>query len=142
MKLIVEIADKYTGKGAASALLYTPLSLDAEYQKTRVYEIEGEGDLESFARNTLFDSFSQELHLDEEFIHDNAAFVLDYGMKAGALDLEKEAILNAKPEGVESLKITQRIYFFGEDVSTEPFVRDIVNPAIHRHQIHNNLTAA
>lgn len=113
--------------------------------------MEGEGDLEAFARRTLFDSLSQQfcvLEAEEPKSSEDCVFVLDYGMKPGALDLEKQAILQSKAAqevGLKNLIITQRLYFSGEQaaqVGSEPFVRDIVNPAIHQHQLHKREVVA
>ena len=75
---------------------------------------------------------------------DGALFILDYGMKAGALDLEKEAIIQNyqgrpdMPFSIDKLKITQRVYVFGEGDKTAlsaRFAKDVCNPAIHNWTI-------
>ena len=73
--------------------------------------------------------------------------VVSYGMKGGALDLEKETIL-AHHKGdagagftIQSLRIQRRLYVFdpaptGDTAELSArFVRDIVNPSIHTWQI-------
>ena len=72
---------------------------------------------------------------------DKAAFVLEYGMKGAALDLEKEMILTYyrtldKPAfSLTKLTLRKRIYVFGEGADPAQFVRDVVNPAIHTHEV-------
>ena len=66
------------------------------------------------------------------------------GMKAGALDLEKEAILQnyrgRQNMGftLDGLKITQRVYVFGQgdkEALAARFAKDVCNPAIHNWTI-------
>lgn len=172
-----EISDRYLAPGDADGLLYEPLGGGYTYRKTRRYLFDYEGkaeDLEDFVRTTLFDEVSQELHpegslekkgkktekpsekeevKDAGEIFEDAAFVLDYGMKPGALDLEKEAVLEdfhskrKKTFDLKNLTVRQRIYVFapesGSDDSPGPadedvsdrFVRDICNPAIHHWKV-------
>jgi hypothetical protein len=98
----------------------------------------------------LSDPVSHALATGEAPAFDGWSFMLDYGMKSGALDLEKEAIL-AHHHGdadagftIRSLRINRRLYLFDAARSAETpelaprFVRDIVNPAIHTW----NVTAA
>ena len=62
-------------------------------------------------------------------------------MKGGALDLEKEMILNyfrtlKNPAfNIDKLTLRKRVYVFGEGADPAPFVRDVVNPAIHTHEV-------
>ena len=65
-------------------------------------------------------------------------------MKAGALDLEKEAILQNyrghRNMGftLDGLKITQRVYVFGQgdkETLAARFAKDVCNPAIHNWTI-------
>jgi hypothetical protein len=65
-------------------------------------------------------------------------------MKPGALDLEKEAIMNyyrgrsGDAFVLKNLQISQRIYIFGQgdaNAISARFVKDIVNPAVHKHQL-------
>ena len=68
----------------------------------------------------LVDPISQECTEQNAPILEGALFTIDYGMKAGALDLEKEAILQnyrgRRNMGftMDGLKITQRVYVFGQ----------------------------
>lgn len=145
MKAFFEISDRFIEAGDASGLLYAPLAQALTYRGTRRYEFEFEGDeaaLESFVRHTLLDEVSQELHQGEDPALDGFQFLLDYGMKPGALDLEKEAVASyyrGIPEpGFEltGLTIRQRIYVFGE-AKADPgrFIRDICNGAIHNWHV-------
>lgn len=145
MKLFFEIIDRYIEPGDASGLLYAPLSEPLTYRQTRRYEFDVEGDeekVEAFVRHTLLDDVSQEIHSGDEPALDGFRFVLDYGMKPGALDLEKETVVRffrgLKDPGFElnSLTIRQRIYVFG-DGAAEPkrFIRDICNPAIQNWNV-------
>jgi hypothetical protein len=145
MRETFEISDRYIEAGDANGLLYEPLDGGATYRSTRRYEVEFEGDssmLESFIRETLLDEVSQELHEGTDPALEGFSFVLEYGMKPGALDLEKEAILSYY-EGIEDpgfelkdLAIRQRIYLFGgESGDSDRFVRDICNAAIHNWNV-------
>ncbi len=93
---------------------------------------------------------AQDLQLGDAAVFEDALFFLDYGMKPGALDLEKETIaryhgeLEAPGFVLNSLKITQRVYVFGDggsQVSADRFVRDIVNPAIHTWNVSDRRSA-
>lgn len=140
MNLSYEIIDRYIDAGDASALLYAPLSEPLTFRKTRRYEFNVDGDaaaVEAFVRHTLLDEVSQELHVGDGPALDGARFVLDYGMKPGALDLEKETIvkffrgLESSAFSLNSLTIRQRVYVFGEGAADpKRFIRDICNPAI------------
>lgn len=111
-----------------------------------VFEFEGErSKLQSFVRQTLVDQISQNMFEEDETAVGGAAFAIDYGMKPGALDLEKEAIV-AYYRGLENpgftlndLKIRRRVYLFnaGEQQHSDPaiFVRDLCNGAIHNWEI-------
>ena len=109
-----------------------------------MYKIEFEGDeaaLKAFVEKVLIDPISQEARVGGQPAFEKASFVLEYGMKGAALDLEKEMILNyyrSTPNpGFEIQKLTlrTRIYVFGEGAEPSQFVRDIVNPAIHTHEV-------
>jgi len=141
MRETFEISDRYIEPGSADGLLYEPLEGSATYRATRRYEIEYEGETEamkSFVERVLFDPVSQEFHQGEAAALKDFTFALDYGMKPGALDLEKEAIL-AHYRGIEepgfdlkNLAIRQRVYLFGaREDDSKRFVRDICNAAIH-----------
>lgn len=145
MRETFEISDRYIEPGSADGLLYEPLAGGATYRATRRYEVEFEGDkkkLEAFVKRVLFDPVSQEFHEGEDPALKEFVFALDYGMKPGALDLEKEAIL-AYYKGIEKpgfelkeLKIRQRVYLFGgKRDDADRFVRDICNAAIHHWDV-------
>ncbi len=139
--LTAEVVGLFDHEGDANKLLYTPLDGSCTFRQTRRYELEYEGDAdaaEAFVRRTLVDEFAEEVHFNKDAALDGYAFYLDYWMKPGALDLEKEAILashrGAREKRIEitSLKLTHRIYIIS-DAAQEParFIRDVCNPAIH-----------
>ena len=91
-----------------------------------------------------FHHIAQECSEQDAPILTGALFTIDYGMKAGALDLEKEAILQnyrgRKNMGftLDGLKITQRVYVFGQgdrESLSKRFAKDVCNPAIHNWTI-------
>jgi hypothetical protein len=139
-----EITGKFESEGNAQSLLYAPPAHPLTFRRTTRYLFEYDGNeaaLDAFVQKVLVDGISQEFHSDGLPLWDNSAFILDYGMKGGALDLEKETILNyyrklAEP-GFELKRLTlkTRIYVFGEGADSSVFVRDIVNPAIHTWEI-------
>lgn len=142
MPFIAEVSPRLASLKSCQGLLYAPLEQALTYRQTQRYVFEFEGDearLEAFIRKVLVDDVCQDLHCHGQPIYEGWRFHLDYGMKPGALDLEKETILNYHREiaegelSITSLKIYKRLYIFAEDasVSPDPFVRDIVNPAIH-----------
>ena len=145
MNLTFEIIDRYIEAHDASGLLYAPLGQPLIYRATRRYEFDVEGEserVEDFVRHTLLDEVSQEMHAGESPGLEGFQFALDYGMKPGALDLEKEAVVNfyrgLTDPGftLRSLTIRQRIYLFGEGtVEPSRFIRDICNPAIHQWNV-------
>ncbi|MFM2220426.1 MAG: hypothetical protein RLZZ553_174 [Verrucomicrobiota bacterium] len=131
----------------ADALLYTPMKAGLTMKHSRTYRFDFEGDeaaLRAFARAVLVDEVSQEISDGTDPVVKDALFHLDYSMKPGALDLEKEAIMNyyRSRNGdtfvLKQLHISQRVYIFGEGdavaLSTR-FIKDIVNPAVHKHQL-------
>lgn len=141
MKAVFEIVDRYLEAGDCSALLYAPLDKPLTYRQTRRYTLDFEGDesaASDFVSKTLLDEVAQDLHQGEDAALSGYQFVIDYGMKPGALDLEKEAVvgyykhLDEPAFQLNDLKIEQRIYVFGDE-STDPdlFVKDICNRAIH-----------
>ena len=148
MRETYEISDRFIEAGDANELLYEPLSSGLTFRRTRRYELEFEGEgsaLEAFVRKTLFDEISHGMHQGETPALTGFTFFLEYGMKPGALDLEKEAILRyyagIKEPGfpLKDLKIRQRIYLFGGKADESGrFVRDICNAAVH----HWNVTQA
>jgi len=97
--------------------------------------------MEAFVRQVLLDPISQELREGGGSSFDNSSFVLEYGMKGGALDLEKETILgyfrSLQNPGFTLTKLTlrKRVYVFGNEANEAPFVRDICNPAIHTWEV-------
>ena len=131
----------------ADALLYTPMKAGLTMKHSRTYRFEFEGDeaaLRAFARAVLVDEVSQEISDGTEPVVKDSLFHLDYSMKPGALDLEKEAIMNyyrgrtGDAFVLKNLHISQRIYIFGQGDAaaiSARFVKDIVNPAVHKHQL-------
>jgi hypothetical protein len=145
MRETFEISDRFIEAGDANELLYEPLGGDLSFRRTRRYEIDFEGEennLVSFVEKTLRDSISQELNKGEDSAFTSFVFALEYGMKPGALDLEKEAILSYH-RGIENpgfelkeLNIRQRIYLFGDGANeSDRFIRDICNYAIHNWSV-------
>jgi hypothetical protein len=145
MRKTFEISDRFIEAGDANELLYEPLGGDLTFRRTRRYEIDFEGEennLVSFVEKTLRDPISQDLKKGEGSAFTAFAFVLEYGMKPGALDLEKEAILSYY-RGIENpgfelkeLNIRQRIYLFGNSGDeSDRFIRDICNYAIHNWSV-------
>lgn len=145
--LEAEVTGKYDHAGDANKLVYTPLAEPGTYHATRRYRLEFDGDeaaAKRFVEQTLVEEVSQRVHYGPEPALQGWTFILDYGYKPGALDLEKEALLSyyrgLKDPGfmLRNLTITQRVYLFAQPggyLSPEPFVRDMVNPAIHRHAL-------
>ena len=143
MTAYYEIVDRFLEPGCCNRILYAPVADGMTFRETRRYsfKIEGGGEaLDAFVRATLLDPVSQDLHGGEKPALDGYAFLLDYGMKPGALDHEKEAILayyrNLENPAFEltDLKIEHRLYLFAEDepsADSSVFIRDICNPAIH-----------
>ena len=145
MQTRYEITGKFEEEADCNSLLYAPLARPLTYRRARSYEFDFNGAanaLTGFVGKCLFDEISQELFTGED-PWTGEAFILEYGMRPGALDLEKEAIMtyyrSLRDPGfeIEKLAIRDRIYVFGEadDSIAERFVRDIVNSAIHTHQI-------
>ena len=117
-----EITGKFEEPADCSGLLYAPLNEALTYRRSRSYEFDFEGPVDrltEFVRRCLLDEISQELSTGPE-PWSGYAFVLDYGMKPGALDLEKEAVLSYYRSlddpgfKLENLAIRHRIYVFGE----------------------------
>ena len=141
-----EITGKYEELADCNSLPYAPLKQSLNYRRSRGYEFEfsGDGDaVTQFVGNCLLDEISQQLQKGDDAPWSDQTFVLEYGMRPGALDLEQEAILtyyrSLSDPGfeIEKLAIRHRIYVFGDasDEVADQFVRDIVNSAIHVHQI-------
>ena len=144
MTHIFEITGKFDTESDCHKLLYNPITLPLKYRETQAYKVDFEGDaaaLKAFVEKVLVDPISQDLHEGGELVFKGTAFVLEYGMKSAALDLEKEMILNyyrtLTTPGFTLTKLTlrKRIYVFGEGAEPTQFVRDVVNPAIHTHEV-------
>ena len=144
MQATFEIVGKFETQSDCHKLLYAPLSLPLKYREHVCYKIDFTGDagaLKQFVEKVLLDPISQDLHEGGTPVWKEAAFVLEYGMKGGALDLEKETILGyfrtlKNPSfHIDKLTLRKRIYVFGEGADPAPFVRDVVNPAIHTHEV-------
>jgi hypothetical protein len=150
MTIHAEVIGLYDHAGDANTLVYTPLPSAHTYHATRCYTLDITGDeaaARAFVEKVLVESVTQKAHFGPTpaLAAQTPApvFILDYGFKPGALDLEKETILRyfreAKNLGftLEKLSITQRLYIYASSKQyVDQFVKDIVNPAIHRHQIH------
>ena len=144
MTTTYEITSRFDTEGDAQSLLYAPPAKPLRFRKTMRYLFDYEGDaaaLDAFVHEALVDKISQTSHQDAAPLWDGTAFILDYGMKGGALDLEKEAILNyyrtltAPGFTLNKLALKTRIYVFGEGADPAVFVRDIVNPAIQNSEL-------
>ncbi len=139
--LTAEVVGLYDQPGTADGLLYAPLDQACSFRRTRVYTLTYEGeeaDAEALVRRVLVDAFAEDVHFGGAPALAGWQLMLDYKMKPGALDLEREAVLasyrGARTRAVElqALEITQRVYLFGEgELPAARFVRDICNPAIH-----------
>ncbi len=144
MTQLFEILGQHDHESDCQKLLYAPLTQKLTYRETTLYKVDFEGDaaaLEAFVRQVLLDPISQTLKDGSSNTFEKAAFVLEYGMKGGALDLEKETILGyyrtlENPSfQISRLTLRKRIYVFGKDAPEAPFVRDICNPAIHTWEV-------
>jgi len=141
LKAVFEIVDRYLEAGDCSALLYAPLEKPLTYRQTRRYTLDFEGDesaASAFVSKTLLDEVAQDLHQGEGAALSDYRFAIDYGMKPGALDLEKEAVvsyyehLDDPDFQLNDFKIEQRVYVFGDEgADSDLFVKDICNRAIH-----------
>ncbi len=139
-----EITNTFDTESDAQSLLYEPPASPLSYRKTMRYIFDFEGDaqaLDAFVHEVLVDQISQTAHQNAKPLWNGMAFMLDYGMKGGALDLEKEAILGyyhtlkAAAFKLNRLTLKTRIYVFGEDADADVFVKDIVNPAIQNSEV-------
>lgn len=144
MNTTFEILGKLDHESDCQKLLYAPLTKPLKYRETQCYRAEYEGDNVAaldFVKRVLLDPISQEMRDDGTPAFPKAAFVLEYGMKGGALDLEKETILGyyraLESPGFELKKLTlrKRIYVFGDAADPAPFIRDVCNPAIHTWEV-------
>ena len=139
--LTAEVVGKFESEQDTSKLLYAPLEESATFRKSRVYQIKYDGTEEearSFVLKSLVDLYADEVSFSREPYFKDFKFYIDYGMKPGALDLEREAIVSSQKgfsvSGFKllSLELSQRIYIFSDpEIGSEPFVRDVCNPAIH-----------
>lgn len=138
-----EVTDRFDEPVDCSALLYAPLAGQATFRQSRIYLFDYAGDdkaLRNFVSRTLVDHNAQELCDSGEPAFSGHGFFLEIGMKAGALDNEKEAVLefyrSQKEPGftLRDLLIFRRYYIFGSD-QVDTFVRDMCNPAVNSWRI-------
>jgi hypothetical protein len=139
-----EILGKFDSECDSQKLLYAPLTKPLTYRETQCYRLDFEGDAAAataFVKQVLLDPISQEIQEGGSSSFPKAGFVLEYGMKGGALDLEKETILGyyraQETPGFDLTKLTlrKRIYVFGDAADPAPFIRDVCNPAIHTWEV-------
>jgi hypothetical protein len=150
MPLKIEITQRFDQREDADKLLYTPRGGGLAFRRTKTYWCEVAGDQSACAawmRRVLLDEISQDLHLGDQPALAGAAAILEFGMKPGALDHEREMILaeyhregdDALGFRFDDLRLRTRIYLFattpGSPVDPAPFVKDIVNPAVHTHRL-------
>ena len=131
----------------ANKLLYTPIPDQLTYNHTRLYTAEVEGDTEAaraYLRSVVVEPISQRVQEDGTPALSGELFCNSYGIKKGALDLEKEAILTnyrgrkGLPFTLTALTITQNIYIFGsgdKQALAARFCNDVCNPAIHTYSV-------
>lgn len=141
--LTFEVFSRFQSATDANKLLYTPIEAKLTYNHTRLYTVECEGDVEAardYMRRVLVDPIAQRVEEDGAPALTGELFCISYGIKKGALDLEKEAILanyrgrQGLPFTMTALTITQKVYVFGvgdKAALAERFCKDICNPAIH-----------
>lgn len=142
-----EVISRFQEAANADHLLYTPINAGLTSRHSRVYSVSVDGDVDEarkYLLSVLVDRIAQNSSENPEPVLTGALFILDYGMKAGALDLEKEAIMQnyrgrtGLPFEIGKLKITQRVYIFGEgdkEKLSALFAKDVCNPAIHNWTI-------
>ena len=141
--LTLEVFSRFQSATDANKLLYTPIADKLTYNHTRLYTVECEGDVEAardYMRRVLVDPISQKVEEGGAPALSGELFCISYGIKKGALDLEKEAILtnyrgrSGMPFTINGLTITQNIYVFGtgdKAALAARFCNDVCNPAIH-----------
>ena len=141
--LTLEVFSRFQSATDANKLLYTPIDDRLTYNHTRLYTVECEGDLDAardYMRRVLVDPISQKVEEGGAPALGGELFRISYGIKKGALDLEKEAILanyrgrKGLPFRITNLTITQNIYIFGNGdkaALAARFCKDVCNPAIH-----------
>lgn len=147
MTLHLEVLSRFQEPVNADHLLYTPIHSGLTARHSRVYTIEITGDIlaaEQYLQQVLVDSIAQESSTSGTPLLGKSLFFIDYSMKPGALDLEKQAILEnyrgrkGLSFSIDTLTITQRVYLFGEgdtELLSQRFIKDICNPAIHRWSV-------
>ncbi len=147
MRVVYEIAGKYEEPAPCESVVHARIDPAVTFRKSRLYEVGFDGDTgaaDGFLRHSLFDPIGQVLSVDAP-LWPEAVLVLEVGMKPGALDLEKEAILSVHrrwPEAgftLSSLRLSHRFSVFGPvtEAISRRLVRDLVNPAIHTHRVHH-----
>ncbi len=141
--LTFEVLSRFQTAADANKLLYAPIADKLTYNHTRLYTAECSGDesaARAYLRGVLVDPISQKVEEDGKPALTGELFCISYGIKKGALDLEKEAIMTnyagrrGLPFTLRALTITQNIYIFGEgdkEALIERFCKDVCNPAIH-----------
>ncbi len=145
MRVVYEIAGKYEKPEPCDGLVNSQIDPGVTYRRSRLYDFTFEGDaerLDAFVRHSLFDEIGQQLRQDAPLI-EGQNLTLEVGMKPGALDLEKEAIVavyRGLPDAgfvLSRFRLSQRFCFFGPVTETveRRLVRDLVNPAIHTHTL-------
>ena len=141
--LTFEVLSRFQTAADANKLLYAPVADKLTYNHTRLYTVECSGDesaARAYLRGVLVDPISQNVEESGQPALTGELLCISYGIKKGALDLEKEAIMTnyAGRQGLSftlrALTITQNIYIFGEGdkaALAERFCKDVCNPAIH-----------
>ena len=141
--LSFEVFSRFQAAVDANKLLYTPIDAALTYNHTRFYTVECEGDVEAardYMRRVLVDPISQQVEEGGQPALSGELFCISYGIKKGALDLEKEAIManyagrKGLPFTLTALTITQKVYIFGQgdkEALAARFCKDVCNPAIH-----------
>ena len=149
-----EVIGRFDEEGDCNRLVYAPLGEKLTYRRSRIYRFEYSGDtaaLERFVNETLVDAVSQEVTAGETPALEGWRFYIDYGMKPGVLDLEKEAILNYYRElddlafEISGLELATRTYVYGESAGeavSNQMVKDTINPAIHTWSIGHERSSA
>lgn len=148
MNLTAEVVGLLDSPSDCSKLLYAPLAEPLTFRQTRRYQLDYSGPedvAKAFIEKVLFDEVAERLHFGDGAALEGARFALDYGMKPGALDLEKETVMryyretaeagNAGGLDIHDLAISHRIYVFSatDAAAADPgrFIKDVCNPAIH-----------
>ncbi|MDO4954762.1 MAG: hypothetical protein Q4E43_06455, partial [Akkermansia sp.] len=93
MTLTLEVFSRFQSATDANKLLYTPIADQLTYNHTRLYTVECEGDTAAardYLRRVLVDEISQQVKDDGTPALSGELFCISYGIKKGALELEKE----------------------------------------------------